>query len=775
MIFCNANYINTLNNFETGKKITKPVCTSHAQQLGKTESIRVNSGLAMSFLGIKKTESNNLKNKKPLTHKELEANNYKDRKRNQQIIKLSEVYPEFTRQLIGYKINGKNRFTDDEVMLLLRDYSLNPKEVKELTEYKVDDKYRFKAVGIDKLIDSYKECPVAVKNLAKYKDDNGKFRFSGFIISAIAKPYFDNLPKTEEFLNYRVDGKLRFSGSDIYDLIDIYNKQPESIKDLAKIKINNKTRYAGNEIKYLAETYEKYPGGVRGLSTALNKDNQPKFDTQSVKTLAPYYECHKKAIFELSDIKTSANEPRFFDTEIELLIDTYEKYPEEVKELAAYEKDVCYPKFLCSDIRHAAPFYKKPEFKKFIAKNKDKIDRIESVSSDNFLEIEMDNRTLHLQFNKDKNFRVVIEEIKEINDKKASCILKTSDGIIKIEQYPKKSHKPCEGYIEIISDKKGKVLSRTLTKPSKRNPDVLVVLREVLDKDGNLKEVQKLGTVKNYGEENERRRIEKNFISPLGVKSSQLILEIPKGIRTSYQIGDKTFNRLFIKKDENTTETYAWGNKYETTFNNDKVNITVTKKDGTVEKATLDNHLSDFRIASLKEDKSVSYKMLPLVKQLPGDFLYTIAKSDTKLAYITNDYLKNNAAFTEDINTIMISDGLKDDKFTFAHEFGHMLDDIALKKLHKNFELKKVFQKELDAYKAQASGLNEEQILYFTKKEHKNKGGSLTEVIAETNAILSGLPHDGSNMLIRAKILQENFPETMAFIGNEIEKIMCQG
>ncbi|MBQ6516535.1 hypothetical protein IJI31_05085 [bacterium] len=773
MIFLSAQNIIPKNNIlNTDKKIKKSVNTSYAHKPKNPEYARINSDLAISFLGIQKTEPHNKKVTKPLTNKELEAHNYIDKKRNQQIIKLSETYPEFARQLIGYKINGKNRFTDDEVIMLIRDYSSSPKEVKELTEYKVGDQYRFKGAGIDKLIDTYKEYPTAVRNLAKYKTDEGKFRFSGFIVSALAKNYSENRPKMEEFIEYRVDGKLRFTGSDIYDLADIYPLKSESVKDLAKIKINDKPRYAGNEIKYLAETYEKYPGGIRGLSTALNKYNQPKFDTQSVKTFAPYYEQHKKAIFELSDIKTSANEPRFFDVEIESLIDTYEKYPEEVKKLAAYEKDVCYPKFLCSDIRHTAPFYKKTEFKKFIAENKDKIDRIESVSSDNFLEIELDKRILHLQFDKDKNFKIVSEEISERDDEKASCILETTDGSLKIEQYRKKILKPCEGYIETIMDKKGNILSRTLTKPSKRNPDVLVVLREVLDKKGNLKEVQKLGTVENFGEEDERRRIIKTFVSPSGVESKQLILEVPKGMRTSYQIEDKTFSRLFIKKDKNTTETYAWGNKYETTFNNDKVDITVTKKDGTVEKTTLDDHLSDFRIASLKEGEPANYKLLPLVKELPGDFLYIIAKSDTKLAYITNDYLKNNAAFTEDINTIMISDGLKDDKFTFAHEFGHMLDDIALKKLHKDPELKKVFSKELDAYKTQASGLNEEQIAYFTTKEHVNEGGCLTEVIAETNAILSGLPHDGSNMLIRAKILQENFPETMKYIGEKIEKVM---
>ena len=130
--------------------------------------------------------------------------------------------------------------------------------------------------------------------------------------------------------------------------------------------------------------------------------------------------------------------------------------------------------------------------------------------------------------------------------------------------------------------------------------------------------------------------------------------------------------------------------------------------------------------------------------------------------------LKDNACFS--LNRILISPQLAGDPATFAHEFGHFADEILLKDLHRDKGLKEIFQKELDAYKLKATGMNEEQILYFIAKKHRNRDGCLTELVAESNVILSGLFHDKNHMLLRAKILQENFPETISYVGSKFQE-----
>ena len=54
-------------------------------------------------------------------------------------------------------------------------------------------------------------------------------------------------------------------------------------------------------------------------------------------------------------------------------------------------------------------------------------------------------------------------------------------------------------------------------------------------------------------------------------------------------------------------------------------------------------------------------------------------------------------------------------------------------------------------------------------KNTRVKNGGLAEVIAETTAITSGLQHNKTFILERARILQENFPQTMEYIMSKIK------
>ena len=399
------------------------------------------------------------------------------------------------------------------------------------------------------------------------------------------------------------------------------------------------------------------------------------------------------------------------------------------------------------------------DLNKIIYQNINKIKSCKNISSNNFVELEINNKIIHIKADTDKGYQITGEEIQRNKSDIKTTKLKMSDNSVKYEEYSKKWTEEFQGYLETVKDKDGKTISRTLTKPEKGNPGVLIVLKEVMDKNGNLIEVTQPVSVKKFGDEKNRIRIERNYKSPSGTESRQLILEIPNGFRTEYKIGDKTFNRVSKNIKNNTKETYAWGKKFITKYNKKNIEVTAIKKDGKSETVLLNN-------------KQLDFSMMPIYKKLPGDYLYTIAKQKTKTKITDSEIWKNNAYFCSNNNEIVISLERAEDPFTFAHEYGHMIDELPLKNLNKDKKLKEIFSKELDAYKNQASNLNEQQIMYFIAKDHKGKNGCLAETIAESVAILSGLRHNENHLLLRAKILQENFPETIAYVGSKMQEVM---
>lgn len=569
--------------------------------------------------------------------------------------------------------------------------------------------------------------------------------------------------------------------------------KPFTFEELSKMKTKDgHGRFNNYEKNRLIELSQEEPEAVRKL-TGLEKNGVPLLLVHHIELLIPPYKEHPKEVLDLLNMEDSKKIPRWSAFDTYFLLNTYLKYPNAVKELSKLETEEGYLKFTVggvqifaedyekdpnfiekydmfkhlnkkhdlrnTDIKHAIRLSNNPEIENFIIDNFDEIQEISSISSEDFIEINMGEKTIHTQKDDNSIFKITGIEVQTEKNGITKTVLKRIDGSGKKEEYSKKNTEKNQGYIETILDKEGNVVSRTLTKPSKRNPGVLVMLRENLDKNGNLVNVQQNVTVKNYGEKGERKRIERNFVSPSGIKSRQLILEVPNGSRMEYKIGDKTFNRVSKRVGKNITETYAWGNKYTTKYNKDNIEVSAQKKDGSIEKYVLN-------------DKQLNLCMLPVYKQLPDDYLYVMAKFGTKADITDSEIWKNNACYGPNENKIEISLERAKDPFTFAHEIGHMIDELPFRNLNSDKKLKEVFKKELNAYKKQATGLNAQQIIYFTAKDHKNKQGCLSEAIAESVAILSGLHHNEDHLLLRAKILQENFPETILYIGAQIEKLM---
>ena len=767
MISCNANYIAPIKSLKTDfnnklKKSDTNYNEKNTESLLNKEKSYVSSDLAISFLGI-----DNIKNKKtkPLTMEELSqyknsmgVERFED-KEKKDLIFLSGVCPAIINLIKLETTLGKPRFNFKDINYLADIHEVHPESITALAQIETSEhEPRFEASDIDELLITYEFMPEETTALAKMETQYGEPRFTNYDIMNLTDAYNHYPEEVKELAKIKTGkGFPKFKGYEISALAKMYKKHKTAINELVEIKTSDGyDRFNGEDIEDLAESYEQHAKTIKELASIEWGNTVFPFLGEDIRILIPTYEKYPNSVKDLAEIRTSNNSFRFGVFAISDLAELYEKYPDVINSLARAETDKGRAKFSTNEIKQIADLCNNEDLKQVITENTDKIKSCRKNSSDNFIELEIDDKILHVKVDLNEGYKILGEETQRNKIDSKTTELKMADGSVKSESYSKKWTKEWQGYLETIKDKDGHVVSRTLTKPSNKNKGVLVVLKEILGKNEDLLEVKQLSTVKNYGEKDDKRVIRREFVSPNGVINKQTIMETPHIKSSKYEIKDKIFQRRFRKVDKNTTETVAWGNAYKVKFNDD-IEITVTKKDGTVENAKLDKN-------------QIDPKLLPLIKKLPGDYLYTISKTKTNVAVTYANNLRDNACFYH--NEILISPELANDTATFAHEFGHLLDEVVLNNLHKDEDLKKIYKKELDSYKNQSTGLNEEQIMYFIAKKHENKGGCLTEIIAETNLILSGLLHNQNKTLLRAKILQENFPETMLYIGNKIQQGM---
>lgn len=103
----------------------------------------------------------------------------------------------------------------------------------------------------------------------------------------------------------------------------------------------------------------------------------------------------------------------------------------------------------------------------------------------------------------------------------------------------------------------------------------------------------------------------------------------------------------------------------------------------------------------------------------------------------------------------------KKDLFGLIHELGHFKDDSI--NVYSNKELLKIYNSERDELLKNSSEREFNEMDYFLALEHPNKGGAITEMIAETNAFRFS-SNKCENLETRSMFLQEHFPKTFAKI-----------
>jgi len=305
-----------------------------------------------------------------------------------------------------------------------------------------------------------------------------------------------------------------------------------------------------------------------------------------------------------------------------------------------------------------------------------------------------------------------------------------------------------------IYDEEGNRVSTEIIRRSKADPNEYEIL--ICNKGET---VQRVGTV-TVSEDG--KTITKEIKSSNGTTTKTTRTYNDNESSMSYQIIDKNgnikmeMNRSSINFDKNHKRTTLNGQSYDIEYNSN--NIVVSKLDAEgkpLERITLDSSQLDMNLMSI-------------YRELSGDQLFLIKKLGVK-TYLGGQANPNNACFNQYTNSISMSKELQNDTFVFTHELGHAIDDLVYK-LHEDQNLLGIFYKELENYKAITTDLEGHVIDYFTTRKHENRDGCITEVIAETMALISGQQNKDEDTLLRGVSLQEHFPETIAYIANKLNQ-----
>lgn len=255
----------------------------------------------------------------------------------------------------------------------------------------------------------------------------------------------------------------------------------------------------------------------------------------------------------------------------------------------------------------------------------------------------------------------------------------------------------------------------------------------------------------------------KDFKSSEGVltKSSYESDVFSNKTNFSYKITDSAnkellkIERTFEKIDDNHYISTLNGKKYEIVYSNDEVIVKSSDKD------------NNERIDKINIKERFDSNLEDLYKQLPGDILLQFKNTGTKVEF--DNFHKDNAGnYDHNINRIVLSGGYDKVSYVLMHEAGHAFD-FKIKKISSDEKLRKIFDKELLNYKDNSTILEGESINYFTTLEHQNDNNCLTEVVAETNAIISGFYNNAEDdVKLREIVLEQHFPKTIAYIANKL-------
>lgn len=235
----------------------------------------------------------------------------------------------------------------------------------------------------------------------------------------------------------------------------------------------------------------------------------------------------------------------------------------------------------------------------------------------------------------------------------------------------------------------------------------------------------------------------RNFISPNGMTTTQVIINKPNKKSSFYKVTDKKGDTLFMQTrsfktiNNHHTQSLLNGKIYDIQFFDDKIKLTLPNEENII----IDGKLLDKRL-------------MQLYKKLPGDILALIAKMGVKvrLANTADDCLYHDDKIIHTVNDVGI----------FMHEFGHAVDAIIMSGYSK--ALGNIYRKEFYEVSKNTSDLTVCSLEKFKK---------LHELVAEGYQILSGeivAPKYAPELGARMINLQRYFPESLTFLAKQFMK-----
>ena len=256
--------------------------------------------------------------------------------------------------------------------------------------------------------------------------------------------------------------------------------------------------------------------------------------------------------------------------------------------------------------------------------------------------------------------------------------------------------------------------------------------------------------------------IEKHMASFDGTKTDYRYEDDVNGNRIiDYKITDKNGKVLM---NRSITFEVVDDNHFISSINNKKFDIQIKGNELVVK------NLQNDKIAVIdliNFTKSSQEKILPLLKQLPGDELF--AMKELNLSSFAMDDRAQNAAYSPDLNSIMFKEKYLD-LGVALHEWGHAKDELMFKEINESiFEdpvLLDIYNEEKKAFRENFNDAQLEHVGYFAADYHYlGRKRAIKEGIAETNTILNTCPKN-EVQAVRSQYWQQYFPRTIAYLSS---------
>ncbi|MBR5303557.1 MAG: hypothetical protein IKU37_01865 [Candidatus Gastranaerophilales bacterium] len=220
-------------------------------------------------------------------------------------------------------------------------------------------------------------------------------------------------------------------------------------------------------------------------------------------------------------------------------------------------------------------------------------------------------------------------------------------------------------------------------------------------------------------------------------------------------------DRSWFTNSDGSTTTIINGKKYTSSFDDATQTITIEDQNGEVSKFSLKGKTKigwEEFVKIYGSEEEVEKSFFELCKNMPADMLMEIDKIKN-IEFV--GCLSASAHAGLEILCVPPKNSYNN-LATTAHEVGHLKDGF-LHGISDNQDLQKIYNQEMGYFEANYPKTMQEIISYFNQQGGSGHTG-LSEVVAETNLLLTSYGHD-DYLADRANFLAKYFPKTIAKIA----------